>query len=52
MNYKPLTYIYVQDPKRWSMPFQSYVQQTMLEVHVQPTDRPVKLIERSIYSAR
>jgi len=40
------------DPKRWSMPFQSYVQQTMLEVHVQPTDRPVKLIERSIYSAR
>jgi len=40
------------DPVRWSMPFQSYVQQTMLEVHLQPTDRPVKLVERSIYSAR
>jgi len=40
------------DPERWSMPFQSYVQQTMLEVHLEQTDRPVKLIERSIYSAR
>jgi deoxynucleoside kinase len=40
------------DPKRWSMPFQSYVQQTMLEVHLQPTTRPIKLLERSIYSAR
>eukprot|EP00088_Acartia_fossae_P031317 TRINITY_DN3222_c0_g1_i1.p1 TRINITY_DN3222_c0_g1~~TRINITY_DN3222_c0_g1_i1.p1 ORF type:complete len:270 (+),score=43.62 TRINITY_DN3222_c0_g1_i1:88-810(+) len=40
------------DPERWSMPFQSYVQQTMLENHLQNTDRPVKLLERSIHSAR
>ena len=38
---------------RWAMPFQSYVQLTMLEHHLQARPgRTVKLMERSIYSAR
>ena len=38
---------------RWAMPFQSYVQLTMLEHHLQSRPgRTVKLMERSIYSAR
>lgn len=41
-----------EDPERYSMPFQSYVQLTMLDQHLAATDRPVKLMERSIFSAR
>merc|ERR1712083_1122047 len=42
-----------EDPQRWAMPFQSYVQLTMLEHHLQSRPgRTVKLMERSIYSAR
>jgi len=41
-----------QDPSRWAMPFQSYVQLTMLDHHLHRSNKPVKLMERSIYSAR
>lgn len=41
-----------QDPERWAFSFQSFVQLTMLQQHLKETDRPVKLMERSIYSAR
>ncbi|KAL3290123.1 hypothetical protein HHI36_023489 [Cryptolaemus montrouzieri] len=41
-----------EDPKKWSFTFQSYVQLTMLQHHTLPTNCPVKLMERSIYSAR
>ena len=41
-----------QDPERYSMPFQSYVQLTMLDQHLLPTEQPVKLMERSIFSSR
>lgn len=41
-----------EDRKKWSFTFQSYVQLTMLEQHTKVTDRPIKLMERSIYSAR
>lgn len=34
------------------MPFQTYVTLTMLKTHILETDEPVKLMERSIYSAR
>ena len=34
------------------MPFQSYVQLTMLENHIHHSEKPVKLMERSIFSAR
>jgi len=40
------------DPSRWSLTFQTYVQLTMLEQHKVPLTHDVKLMERSIYSAR
>lgn len=40
------------DPVKWAMTFQSYVTMTMLDMHRQPTATPVKLMERSIFSAR
>ncbi|KAK3586739.1 hypothetical protein CHS0354_014769 [Potamilus streckersoni] len=41
-----------EDPKRWAMPFQTYVQQTLLEMHLKKQKCPIKLAERSIYSAK
>lgn len=46
-----LAHLY-QDPKKWSFSFQSYVQLTMLQQHIKPTTCPIKLLERSIYSAK
>ncbi|KAL4221593.1 thymidine kinase 2 [Mactra antiquata] len=40
------------DASRWSLAFQSYVQLTMAEVHRKESDCPIKMIERSLYSAR
>jgi len=40
-----------QDPSRWALAFQTYVQLTMLEQHMK-AEEPVKLMERSIFSAR
>ncbi|XP_018576748.1 deoxynucleoside kinase-like [Anoplophora glabripennis] len=40
------------DPKKWSFTFQSYVQLTMLRQHTRKIPQPIKLMERSIYSAR
>lgn len=39
-------------PERFAMPFQNYVTLTMLRNHVQKTTKPVKLMERSMFSAR
>lgn len=41
-----------EDPKKWSFTFQSYVQLSMLQQHVKPTGCPIKLMERSIFSAK
>lgn len=40
------------EPERWAMPFQSYVTLTMLQSHVHATNKPIKLMERSIFSSR
>lgn len=40
------------DPVKWAMTFQSYVTMTMLDMHRRPTATPVKLMERSVFSAR
>ncbi|XP_023936009.1 deoxynucleoside kinase [Bicyclus anynana] len=40
------------DPSKWAMTFQAYVSMTMLDMHRRPTSTPVKLMERSLYSAR
>jgi hypothetical protein len=40
------------DPVKWSLCFQSYVQLTMLDLHTKPVTQPIKLMERSIFSAK
>lgn len=40
------------DPKKWAVPFQSYVLTTMLDSHYRTTSKPVKMMERSLYSGR
>lgn len=40
------------DPNKWAMPFQTYVTLTMLQAHTQPTNKRIKLMERSLFSAR
>ena len=40
------------DPSRWGITFQTYVQLTMLDLHTRPISRPVKMMERSLHSAR
>jgi len=52
VNGHNLLQLMYENPSRWALPFQSYVQLTMLENHVLNTGKPVKLIERSIFSAR
>ena len=37
-----------QDPSRWSMLLQTYIQLTMVQLHNQPCQRPVKIMERSL----
>lgn len=40
------------DPTRWSLTLQTYVQLTMLQNHLKPQEKQIKLMERSIYSAK
>ena len=40
------------DHCRWSLTFQTYVQLTMLETHTKTSDQAVKMMERSLYSAK
>lgn len=41
-----------QDPKRWSFTFNLYAQLTRIQMHVKPHSKPVKMLERSLYSTR
>lgn len=40
------------DPNKWAFTFQSYVQLTLLELHLLKVPTPIKFMERSIFSAR
>lgn len=40
------------DPKRWGLAFQTYVQLTMMQLHLARVESTVKLMERSLQSAR
>jgi deoxyadenosine/deoxycytidine kinase len=40
------------DPHRWGFTFQSNAQLTLAKLHAQPTKSPIKVMERSIFSAR
>jgi len=41
-----------EDPKRWSLLFQTYVQLTMLQQHTKISTKPIHIMERSLLSAR
>lgn len=47
----PLGLMY-QDPTRWGLTLQTYVQLTMLDRHVSPMAAPIRMLERSVYSAK
>lgn len=50
-GHNPLALMY-QDPERWGLTLQTYVQLTMLDRHVSPVAAPVRMMERSIFSAK
>ena len=41
-----------EDPKRWSLLLQTYIQLTMLQQHLQPCQAQVKVMERSLLRQR
>ena len=54
LNSHNLLQMMYEDPARWSLTFQTYVQLTMLQNHTAADKlaRPVKMMERSLYSAK
>lgn len=40
------------DPSRWSFSFNIYAQLTRVQMHTKPHTKPVKMLERSLYSTR
>jgi deoxyadenosine/deoxycytidine kinase len=40
------------DPHRWGFAFQANAQMTLARLHAQPAKASIKVMERSIYSAR
>ncbi|KAJ8343701.1 hypothetical protein SKAU_G00310300 [Synaphobranchus kaupii] len=50
-GHNPLALMY-QDPSRWGLTLQTYVQLTMLNRHLSTASAPVRMMERSIYSAK
>ncbi|XP_070697078.1 thymidine kinase 2, mitochondrial [Pempheris klunzingeri] len=50
-GHNPLALMY-QDPERWGITLQTYVQLTMLDSHLSTSSAPVRMMERSIFSAK
>ncbi|XP_037637436.1 thymidine kinase 2, mitochondrial-like isoform X1 [Sebastes umbrosus] len=50
-GHNPLALMY-QDPERWGITLQTYVQLTMLDRHLSAVAAPVRMMERSIFSAK
>ncbi|XP_026883426.2 thymidine kinase 2, mitochondrial [Electrophorus electricus] len=50
-GHNPLALMY-EDPVRWGITLQTYVQLTMLDRHLSTGLAPVRMMERSIYSAK
>ncbi|KAL1007087.1 hypothetical protein UPYG_G00081710 [Umbra pygmaea] len=50
-GHNPLALMY-QDPTRWGITLQTYVQLTMLDRHLSTISAPVRMMERSIFSAK
>lgn len=40
------------DGEKWSFPFQTYVHLLMLQSHLKPTGKKIKIMERSLFSAQ
>ncbi|XP_052816110.1 thymidine kinase 2, mitochondrial-like [Mya arenaria] len=40
------------DPKRWSFSFNNYAQLTRVQMHTRPHHKPVKMLERSLFSTK
>ncbi|PVD38011.1 hypothetical protein C0Q70_00616 [Pomacea canaliculata] len=41
-----------EDPKRWSFAFNMYAQLTRVQMHNKKPEKPIKMLERSLYSTR
>ncbi|XP_075694751.1 thymidine kinase 2, mitochondrial [Rhinoderma darwinii] len=50
-GHNPLSLMYM-DPTRWGLTLQTYVQLTMLDIHTRSSLAPLKMMERSIHSAK
>ncbi|TMS01269.1 Thymidine kinase 2, mitochondrial [Larimichthys crocea] len=50
-GHNPLALMY-EDPERWGITLQTYVQLTMLDRHLSTISSPVRMMERSIFSAK
>ncbi|RVE75756.1 hypothetical protein OJAV_G00002000 [Oryzias javanicus] len=50
-GHNPLALMY-QDPERWAITLQTYVQLSMLKQHLSPCSSSVRMMERSIFSAK
>nr|XP_029497136.1 thymidine kinase 2, mitochondrial-like isoform X1 [Oncorhynchus nerka]XP_029497137.1 thymidine kinase 2, mitochondrial-like isoform X1 [Oncorhynchus nerka] len=50
-GHNPLELMY-QDPTRWGITLQTYIQLTMLDRHLSTISAPMRMMERSIYSAK
>uniref|UniRef100_A0A8C7WI50 Thymidine kinase 2, mitochondrial n=1 Tax=Oncorhynchus mykiss TaxID=8022 RepID=A0A8C7WI50_ONCMY len=50
-GHNPLGLMY-QDPTRWGITLQTYIQLTMLDQHLSTISAPMRMMERSIYSAK
>uniref|UniRef100_A0A8C5SXX3 Thymidine kinase 2, mitochondrial n=1 Tax=Laticauda laticaudata TaxID=8630 RepID=A0A8C5SXX3_LATLA len=50
-GHNPLALMY-QDANRWGLTLQTYVQLTMLDQHTKPMISPIRMMERSIHSAK
>ncbi|XP_072292417.1 thymidine kinase 2, mitochondrial [Eucyclogobius newberryi] len=50
-GHNPLALMY-QDPERWGITLQTYIQLTMLDLHQTPISAPVRMMERSLFSAK
>ncbi|XP_033956283.1 thymidine kinase 2, mitochondrial [Pseudochaenichthys georgianus] len=50
-GHNPLGLMY-QDPERWGLTLQTYVQLSMLDRHLSTISAPVRMMERSIFSAK
>lgn len=50
-GHNPLALMY-QNPERWGLTLQTYIQLTMLDRHQSPICAPVRMMERSLFSAK